>query len=98
MFGGTVPGKWITWPWFGRPLGVSNTLEWLSKIHWRFGKIKDFDVWTYSEINCTIMPRCYFFKRFVMPLDFIISHGFPTMPLNSFPFLPSKMSRKILEN
>ena len=92
MFGGTLPGiKWIAWSWSwigGSPLGVSNTLEWLSKTFWRYGEIDDFDVGTSSENNCATMPRCYFFENFVMTLELIIFLGFPAIPRNSnsFPF------------
>ena len=43
----------------------------------------DFDVGTYSEHNCEIMPRCYFFISVFIPLELIIFPDFPVIPLNS---------------
>ena len=98
MFGGTLRGiKWIAWSWSrigGRPLGVSNTLEWLSKTFWRFGEIHDFDVGSFSEHNCAITSHCYLFRSFVMLLELIIFPGFPWIPLNSTSFPSQKNSRK----
>ena len=98
MFGGTLPGiKWITWSWSqigGSPLGVSNTLEWLSKTFLRSTEIDDFDVGTSSEHNCAITPHFYFFRSFVMTLELIILPGFPAIPRNSTSFPSEKNFKK----
>ena len=75
------------------PLGVSNTLEWLSNTFRRSGEIDDFNVWTPSENNCAITPRFYFFKIFFMSLKLIIFLDFPVIPLNSTSF-PSQNTFK----
>ena len=102
MFGGALTGiKWIAWSWSrigGSPLGVSNTLEWLSKTFWRSAKIDDFDVGTSSENNCAITPHFYFFGSFVMTLDLIIFPELPAIPSNLTSFPSEKNSRKVLEN
>ena len=64
----------------------------------RSQEMDDFCVVTSCENNCAIMPCCYFFKIFFMPLEFIIFPGFPTIPLIQFLFLPRKISRRVLEN
>ena len=98
MFGGTIPViKWIAWSWSwigGSPLGVSTTLKLLSKTFWRSGEIDDFDVGTSSEHNCAMMPRCYFFKIFVMKLELIIFPSFPMIPRNSTSFPSEKNFKK----
>ena len=98
MFGGTLPRiKWITWSWSrigGSNLGVSNTLEWLSKSFWRYGEIYYFDVWTFSEHNCEIMPHVSLFRSFFMPLEMIIFLGFLVIPLNSTSFPSQKNFKK----
>ena len=99
MFGGTLPRiKWIAWSWSGiggSPLGVSNTLEWLSKNFWRYGEIDDFDVGASSEHNCAITPRCYLLRRFFMELDIIIFPDFLAIPHNSTSFPSEKNFKKI---
>ena len=96
MFGGTLPGiNWIacSWSWIGgSPLGVSNTLEWLSKTLWRSREIDDFDVGTSSEHNCAITPRCYFFRSFVRTLDLTIFPGFLVIPHN---FIHCKVAKEL---
>ena len=98
MFGGTLLGiKWIAWSWSrigGIPLGVSNTLEWLSKTFWRSAEINDFDVGTSSEHNCAITPLCYFFRSFVMKLELIIIPGFLVIPRNATSFHSEKKFKK----
>ena len=98
MFGWTFPGiKWTPWSWSwigGIPFGVSNTLEWLSKTFWWSAEIDDFDVGTSSEHNYEIMPRCYFFRSFVMTLELIIFPGFPVIPRNSTSFPYEKKFKK----
>ena len=90
MFGGTFLGiRWIAWSWScisQRPLGVSNTLEWLSGTFWRSGEIDDFEVETSSEHNRAITPLYSFFRSFVIPLELIIFPGFPEIPLTSTSF------------
>ena len=99
MFGGTLPGiKWIAWSWSGiggSPLGVSKTLEWLSKTFWRSAEIDDFDVGNSSEHNYAIMTRFYLLRIFFMTLKLIIFTGFPVIPHDSTSFLSKKNSRKV---
>ena len=99
MFGGTLHGiQWITLSssWIdGRPLGVSNTLEWFSKTIWRYGEMNDFNVWTSSEHNCENTPHFSFFKIFFMPLELIIFPSFYVIPLNSISFCSQKKFKKI---
>jgi len=45
-------------------------------------EMDDFDVGTYSEHNCEIIPHSSFFRSFVMPLELIMFPGFPVIPLN----------------
>ena len=98
MFGGTLPGiKWIAWSWSrigGSPLGVSNTLEWLSKNFWRSAEIDDFDIGTSSEHNCAIMPHCSLFKSFVMTIEIIIFPSFPAISCNLTYFPSEKKFKK----
>ena len=102
MFGGTLPGiKWIAWSWSrigGSLLGVSNTLEWLSKTFWRFGEIDDFDGGTSSEHNCAMTPHYYLFRSFAMKFELIIFPRFPMIPCNSTSFPSEKNFKKVLEN
>jgi len=54
----------------------------------------DLDVGTSNEHNCSIMPRCYFFRSFVIQLELIIFPGFPAIPLNSISFPSEENSMK----
>ena len=102
MFGGTLPGfKWIAWSWSwigGSPLGVSNTLEWLSKTFWRSGEIDDFDVGTSSEHNVQLHLIVLYSEALSWHyrlLSFSASLRYLVIRLS---FLLKKISRKVIEN
>jgi hypothetical protein len=110
MLGGTLPGcKRIAWSWSraGRiPLGISkNTLEWMWITFWRYKGVEDIYVWTFSEKNYVITPRCPLFRNIFMLLEIITLEGFPWIPMSliSFPFKENVMKscrnlRAILPN
>ena len=99
MFGGTLPGIKMngvimitnTWETFGSLKYLIMIVQDFLEI-WR---IDDLDVGIISEHNCAIIPRCYFFRSFVILLELINFHGFPAIPLNLASFPSTKHFMKI---
>ena len=87
-----IMNRWVSF-------GSFKHLGMIVQEFWRFGEIDDFDVGTSREHSCAIMPRCSFFRSFVMTLELIIFPDFPAIPRNlaSFPS-EKKNSKKVLEN